>query len=499
MPPVPDPRPAAGAPAGHAAPNILWICTDQQRWDTLGCYGNSWVQTPHLDALAGSGVRFDQAYCQSTVCMPSRSSFLTGRYPRVTGCAQNGRDIDSRELLLPRLLRDRSGYVCGYSGKLHITRKDGENGVPPFDSGYDEIHWSPHLWPEFPHDQYRAWLSKQGQEFHHRPVGDRGLVLESMPEEFSQNRWCADRAIDFLARRGAANSPWMFSVNFFQPHYPFEPTAADLARYVPRLGEIPAPNFDPGELANKPGYQLRQHRSGAASTDVYGRWVYPEMSLEEHRLVRAAYWAMIDGIDREVGRMVAALDATGQRRRTIVLFMSDHGELLGDHGNYLKGPYLYDPSVRVPLIFSAPGAIAPDRVSPALVELVDLTPTLLEAAGVSDKGLHLQGRSLWPMLRGEAPLEKHKDEVVCEFTWVDGSPKFDAGSQFMLRDHHHKIVISDHEELGELYDMAAEPLERENLWNDPKHRALRDDLMVRVAKAMWRTTAAPPAASAGWG
>ena len=147
-------------------PNILWICSDQQRFDTLGCYGNEFVRTPNLDGLAESGILFERCYSQSPVCTPSRTSFLTGRYPRTTRCRQNGQSIPDDEVLVTRLLAD-AGYTCGLSGKLHLSTCNPQ-ACPTIErrinDGYTEFHWSHHPSPDWPANEYIHWLREERSE-----------------------------------------------------------------------------------------------------------------------------------------------------------------------------------------------------------------------------------------------------------------------------------------------------------------------------------------------
>ena len=168
-------------------------------------------------------------------------------------------------------------------------------------------------------------------------------------------------------------------MNPFDPHHPFDPPADYLARYLDRLDEIPLPAYRDGELDDKPVFQRRFHEVGAYN--VPGAFRYGDLTGRNHRLVRAAYWAMVDLIDVQVGRILDALEHTGQRDRTLVIFTSDHGEMLGDHGIYLKGPFFYEQAVGVPLIVSLPGTIGGGRASDALIEAADLAPTLPRRRG----------------------------------------------------------------------------------------------------------------------
>ncbi|MBT3288719.1 MAG: sulfatase-like hydrolase/transferase [Victivallales bacterium] len=469
-------------------PNILWICTDQQRFDTLGCYGNPFVHTPHLDRLAREGTRFEYAFSQSPVCTPSRAAFLTGRYPRTCRGRQNGADIPGSEVLVTKLLAD-AGYVCGLAGKLHLRACNpshlGENGVESrIDDGYTDFHWSHHSGVMRPsRNEYWDWLAEHGLQFHNEPCAESKCITYAMTGETSQTAWCAEKVADFVRERSMDGKPWLFSVNLFDPHHSFDAPREYMERYLDRLDEIPLPVHWKGELDNKPLWQTNDARNGGYGLDRKFAW--RNLSDMDHRLIRASYWAMCDMIDDYVGRMLAALDETGQRENTIVVFTSDHGELIGDHGIYLKGPFFYDCSVRVPLIVHWPGRVAAQE-SPALVELLDLPQTLLDAAGLPHHP-GMQGRSLWPLLTGEAPSDEHRDSVYCEYynacNGHNGSFEQPAMAT-MLRTRQHKLTVAHGQDQGELYDLAADPQELRNLWDDPAAVATKAELLVQLSDRM---------------
>ncbi len=464
-------------------PNILWICTDQQRWDTLGCYGNTFVTTPNLDKLAANGMVFDNAFSQSPICTPSRASFLTGRYPRTTRDRQNGQNIPDDEVLVTKLLAD-AGYTCGLSGKLHLSTchpkycPDTERRI---DDGYSIFHWSHHPGPDWPTNEYGIWLSSRDVKFKRNvKFDDSKHVLEGMPEEHHQTTWCVNKAIDFLSNAENHGRPWLFSVNIFDPHFSFDPPRAYLEPYLEKLEEIPLPNYVEGELVNKPHTQQPDVR---AQYGGQGPFVADEMSAGEHRLATAAYWAMCDLIDAQVGRLLDALEATGQAENTIVIFMSDHGEMLGDHNIYWKGPWFYEPAVHVPLIVSWPAKIKPGR-SKALVELQDLAPALLEAAGLEPHP-GMQAKSLLPLLLGEADPDRHQDDIYCEY--YNGMPcKAEEHGAFatMLRDERYKLVVNHGWHVGELYDLEEDPTESKNLWADPSRQERKLAMMKRLCDRM---------------
>jgi arylsulfatase len=474
-------------------PNILWICTDQQRFDTLGCYGNPYVHTPNLDRLAAQGVLFEQAYCQSPVCTPSRASFLTGRYPRTTRCRINGQAIPVDEKLVSKLLAE-GGYTCGLSGKLHLS--PAHPSVSPtterrIDDGFSEFHWSHHPEPDWPTDEYHHWLRGLGKKYKVRRLKGSKHVEIGMDAEYGQTAWCAERAIRFMEANAKFERPWMFLVDIFDPHHPFDPPQACLDRYLEVLGDIPLPAYVPGELDDKPHYQRGQHAGKK------GSFAYPSMSKKEHRLLRAAYWAMVDAIDLQVGRMLKALKRTGQLDHTLVIFMSDHGELLGDHGMYLKGPFFYDVSVRAPLIVSMPGTIKGGRQMSTFVELVDLAPTLLEAAGLPPYP-GMQGRSIWQLLSAGKSSMDHRDDVYCEHYDVSLKPGRDTAQATMVRTREHKLVVFHGEETGELYDLSQDPGEHDNKWANPAYESIKGELLLRLCDRMAETIDPLPPRVAPW-
>lgn len=484
-------------------PNILWLCTDQQRWDTLGVYGNSFVRTPHIDRLAQNGTLFERAYCQSPVCTPSRASFLTGRYPRTTRCRQNGQDVPDDEVLVTKLFRD-AGYTCGLSGKLHLSACN--PSVTPdmerrIDDGYAAFHWSHHSAPmppigsaghNWPTNEYNLWLRERGIEFRADPFEGSRHVQVSVPAEHHQTTWCAEKSINFIEANAAFGRPWLFSVNFYDPHHAFDPPEEYLRRYLENLDEIPLPAYLEGELDTKPKYQKIDHQGAYGGNAGFP---YPEMTDYDHRLVRAAYWAMCDLIDDQVGRILDTLERTGEIDNTVVVFMSDHGEMLGDHGIYLKGPYFYEPAIRVPLIVSWPGKIREASRIDSLVELTDLAPTLLDAAGLPPyEGM--QGRSLWPLLTGDEQM--HREDVYCEYynamPWHTESPP----QSTMIRTSTHKLVTFHGSTSGELYDLENDPNETHNRWNDSEYAAVKHQLFQRLCDRMAWTVDPLPKRRAAW-
>ena len=485
-------------------PNILWICSDQQRSDTLGCYGNPYVHTPNIDALAASGVRLSRAYVQSPVCAPSRASFLSGRYPRTCGVRQNGQDIPETEYLVPRLFAD-NGYVCGLSGKLHISTC--HPSVCPemerrIDDGYSFFSWSHHPAKagkgNWAGNDYTNWLTSQGIEYHTENLPDCRFVQKGMPAEYSQTTWCFNEAMRFIDQQDA-EQPWLFSINCYDPHHPFDPPAEYFDRYRPILDEIPLPSYVPGELEDKSIFQRHDHE-GAYNTP--GNFPYDEMTDHDHRCLTAAYWAMVDQIDHNVGRIVQHLKDIGQYENTIIIYTSDHGESLGDHGIYLKGPYCYETGVHVPFVIHWAGHTLSGVTRDALVEIVDLAPTLCQAAGI-DVPPSFQGRSFLPLITDGAAPDHHRDSVYAEFYNSNINHRNPLAFVTMVFDGRWKLVKAHAAEGApdagsELYDLASDPQEHVNLYGKPEYMAEQARMLALLTDRMAQTCDPLPVRRAFW-
>ena len=453
------------------APNILWICTDQQRYDTIGALGNPYVSTPNIDRLVAEGVAFTHAYCQSPICTPSRASFLTGMYPSATHAIRNGNDyFPSAYPLVTRTLAD-IGYDCGLIGKLHLASAY-RRVEPRADDGYRYWQYShaPRDDWEQGHD-YADWVRTKGYI-----LGELNRNPEGVPAALHQTTWCAEKTIEFI--REAREGPWLASVNIYDPHPPFNPPQTHREQYDPAA--MPPPLFRESDIAQQTRLQAVDFQSKVRHPDALDirNPILPRaaerVGATDAKTLKAAYYAMIQLIDEQLGRILETLEQTGQREDTVIIFTSDHGETLGDHGLIQKGCRFYEGLVRVPLIFSWPGRFAKGLRSDALVELVDKTPTLLELAGLTPpEGMH--GRSLLPILTGEADLDSHRDFVRCEY--YDAVDLRDHSFATMYRDERYKLAVYHGHEEGELYDLQDDPDEFSNLWWDPEKQGIKLELL----------------------
>ena len=462
-------------------PNILWICTDQQRWDTIHALNNDVIRTPNIDRLCAEGIAFTRAYTQSPICTPSRISFLTGRYPSTVHVNRNGDawfPTDKEPGLITRALRD-AGYDLGLAGKLHLTACNGRVEQLPEDKyGYRIFKWSHHpapedFWPTPQHD-YQQWLADQDVDWNtaynadaDSPWNIPGYCRPGIAAEYHQTTWCAEEAIAFMTE--VREGPWLMSVNPFDPHPALDPPLSYLEKMD--IDTMPLPLFRESELESQLRFDGIDHQTETP--------VSPH-DYDARRMV-AAYYAEIELIDDQVGRMLDALEASGQRENTIVIFTSDHGEMLGDHGLLWKGCRFYEGAVRVPLILSWPGHIQAGVVSDALVELTDIVPTLLDALAMPIPP-HIQGKSLWPLLTGQVAPDHHRDFVRCEYH--DALDRQYASHANMLRDDRYKIVVYHGHDIGELYDLREDPDEYVNLWDDLAMQDVKYTLMKQLFDAV---------------
>ena len=439
-------------------PNILWYCTDQQRFDTVGALGNPHVQTPTLDRLGAEGVPLTHAYCQSPICTPSRSSFLTGMYPSRVHNTRNGNEsFPDSPPVITKLIAE-SGYECGLVGKFHL-QSAGYRTEPRLADGYTYWKFS-HAprddWPDG-HD-YADWVRQRGGDLDAMRHSEEGVH-----PELHQTTWASERAIEFIRR--PHSQPWLLSVNIYDPHPPFIPPKAYAERFDPAL--LPGPYFRESDLAQQ------QKLSGI---DFQGEVKRPED--RDAKAIQADYYAMIAQIDDQFARILEVLEETGQRESTVIIFTSDHGEALGDHGLLEKGCRFYEGLVRVPLIFSWPGHFQSGLQCHGLVELLDMTATIVDAAGLPQPE-YMQGRSLIPILCGEAPPDQFRDFVRCEYFdaldqhFTDGTGTFAT----MYRDRRYKLSVYHGHNLGELYDLQEDPWEFNNLWDVAEYQRLKNDLI----------------------
>jgi arylsulfatase len=472
-------------------PNIIWYCTDQQRYDTIRSLGNEFINTPNIDRLVSSGVSFLNAYCQSPICTPSRASFLTGKYPATHQVFRNGNAFfPDDQTLVTKILTD-NGYDCGLIGKLHLSRGDILEKRPKND-GYRYFKWSHHPNPDYPegHD-YAIWLEEKGVNPIELYSKLSGAIGAGVPDELHQTTWCTEMALNFINedRQG----PWMLSINPFDPHPPFDPPPEYLSRYNPE--DLPLPIFQDSDIEHQKLFKDIDQQTREAIDPRK----YKEMSSDvpevprgdlgsvppkhyDPQLVKAYYYAMIEKIDQSVGVLIDELERLGELENTIFIFTSDHGELLGDHGLIYKGCRFFESLVHIPLVISWPTKFSQNVRKEALVETIDIAPMLLEVAGIAIPE-DMQGKSLIPLLVEENLDGKqiHKEFVSCEYHGaIGGDIMTDQTHGVMYFDGKYKVCVYHGHEVGEIYDLENDPSEFNNLWFSSDFQNTKADLINRA-------------------
>lgn len=461
-------EPAATAAGGERRPNVLLLMADQQRVDTLDPQGP--CHTPNLDALAGRGVRFTRALTPNAICSPSRASMMTGLYPSRHGMVDCTHAVaDYRASLREGLpmwsqrLHD-AGYAGGYFGKWHVERS---NLLERF--GFDEYvhHHS---------DEYRDYRREQGvaktPAFSHRLLlqhpGYRDYMLYGVhedPLEATEPYYLYSRGIDFVQRHAGAAQPWCCVVSTLDPHDPFVVPRAYYDQYDPDTFSVPASYDD--DPRDRPALQRRL------------RSVWRDVQPHHIREAMACYYASCTFLDVQVGRILTALDETGQRDHTLVIYTTDHGEMLGAHGLFLKGATPYKEVYNIPLVVAGAGVRAPGRTCAAYVNHVDMAPTLLELTG-SAPIADVDGCSLGPLLRAEVD---HTAETATP--WDEGYAEFHGTrlnyTQRIVWWQRWKYVYNGFD-IDELYNLADDPQEQRNLAGEPEQRAMLEAMAAR----MWR-------------
>jgi len=456
-------------------PNILWICADQQRHDTIHALGNRLIHTPALDRMVADGCTFLNAYTQSPVCTPSRACFLTGRYPKTTGVNRNGNEyFPQDEVLVTKIFAD-NGYDCGLVGKLHLSAAENMVEVRP-DDGYRFFEWSEH-----PHDDwdaghdYQNWLKAQGVCWDDNyclgngrnqssqdnawkrimPVGKGG-----MKSKYHQTTWAFKRAEHFIGSNHSGK-PWLLSINIFDPHPPYDPPL----EYRMKLdaNNMPLPTWNDDDFSNKPHYYRQDYEHGSQGGTGPCAKAFDD---DTKRQLVADYYAQIEHTDAQLELLLSNLQKGGHLDNTIILFHSDHGEMCGDHGLYWKGAYSYEQLLHVPMIFVWENHIVKNLHSSALVELVDIAPTLLELAGI-EIPYYMQGKSLAGILTGKADPERHKDAIHSEYYYA--MPGIHEYYISIYSDGKYKIAVHHNEPISELYNLEEDPNEFQNLWNNPAY------------------------------
>jgi arylsulfatase A-like enzyme len=518
-------------------PNFLLITTDQHRADHLGCYGNKQVRTPNIDALAERGRRFERFHVATGVCMANRASLMTGRMPSLHGTRCNGIPLARSETTFVELMR-AAGYFTGLVGKCHLQNMtdlapeaprpcppEGKHPPPPhladavkdrwYEGGYDmELlrNWRDNpshqvATPYYGFDHvdlatmhgdmvdadYARWLQSQ--------VGDIELVRGSanalpdarysapqawrtrVPEHQYPSSWIGERAKAFLTDAAQSEEPYFLHCSFPDPHHPFTPPGKYWDMYDPNEIELP-PSFHL-DIGGSFAPVAALHRERAEGRGRINSTVGYAATESEAKQALALTYGMITLIDDVIGNVLSHLKTLGLDENTVVIFTSDHGDFMGDHGLLLKSALHYQSLVRVPFIWAEPKNCdmpSPGKATAVLASTVDISTTILSRSGLAPN-FGIQGLDLTPAIQGQDSPKR--TAVLIE---EDGhAPTFGLKVPVRARSvitETHRLSIYDQSDWIELYDLENDPHELVNLINDPAHAQVRSHMFEILAREM---------------
>lgn len=486
-------------------PNILLISADQHRADCFGFEGRN-IKTPHLDRLAAQGTHFSNCITPTVVCQPARASILTGQLCRTHGVHDNGIDLKPEvgEKGFAGSMA-ASGYETAFFGKAHFStfHTFEATGTPeclkssaaypntwngPY-MGFEhvELMLVGHNWflPEKPpHGQhYERWFYADGEgdkknDLYRENAGDTKDAAQTwhskLPVAWHNSTWTADRTIEWLKHGRDQDEPFCTWVSFPDPHHPFDAPEPWSRLHDPK--DVDLPKNRTRDFEGKPWWheavltsEPTGDKKGAEIRKSYSR--IPPQTDDQLREIIANTYGQIALIDHNVGRILIALEEAGLDENTIVIYISDHGDWLGDHGLILKGPMHYEGLLRVPMIVKGPGVPIGKRVDEP-VSTLDLGPTFFDYGG-ADALQTQHGQSLRPLIETEGAT---RDFAMNEWELLPTR----AGVPLSLRTVRtktHKMTVDFHSGAGELYDLAADPDEMRNLFDNAGYSDLKDSLM----------------------
>ncbi|MBN1419042.1 MAG: sulfatase-like hydrolase/transferase [Planctomycetes bacterium] len=457
-------------PAPGRKPNILWLMSDDHAAYMTGIDGNGLVRTPNIDRLARGGAWFRHAYCNSPMCTPSRQSYLTGRYPHATGVTMLPSALSDRETTLAEILSE-AGYRTGAIGKMHFNSARTHGFEYIYDRGQVAAHRKLHPpkpvakeievqppWKPFK-DPARIWLNA------------RSLPI-AIHDDDADGTVFARVAGEYIAQRARAREPFFLVASFYEPHSPFRFPVEFAGSFDP--ARFPVPEVFPEDRPQIPA-------------------IFRDLSPAEKKGIAAAYATSLAFMDRNLGRVLDALDRAGLAEETLVVYVGDNGYSLGHHGRFEKHTF-YEESVRCPLAIRYPAAFGAGQTPEALAEFVDIVPTILDVAGLPVPG-NVHGRSLRPILEGKA--REHRGEVFAEYYHNEECMIRTARWKYIFRVG--KRIRDDGYETGSpppgrteiLFDLEEDPRESRNAI--AAHVDAATDLRARAVERFRRTWRDPSA------
>ena len=437
--------------------NVLFIFSDQHAQKVAGCYGDAVVRTPNMDRLAGEGVQFDNAYCPSPICVPSRMATLTARWPHRQECWTND-DMLRSDLPSWLHMAGAAGYDPALIGRLHAIGPDQSHGYASRAVGDHS--------PNHPGSARQSMGVLSGTNDPNREsLENSGPGMSAYQ---AKDEAVTDAAVKWLLETGAAKKasgqPFCLTVGYMLPHPPY---VADREAFDAYNGRVPPPSIDPADMVGEWHHWWRSARKVA------------DVSVAERDRARAAYWGLVQRLDEMIGRVLGAVAEIGAMDDTLIVYASDHGDHLGERGLWWKHTF-FEESVKVPLIMRLPGVLPAGERRDHVVNLIDLGQTLLEAMG-TEQLPNTDGRSFWSVAQDRSAC--WRNETFSEYCtdpvphWTNGR----AVQQRMIRSDNWKLSIYDSEP-PLLFDLKTDPEERSNRANDPACADVLRSLMARLTE-----------------
>lgn len=466
-------------------PNIVMIWTDEQRADSMACYGNTHVQTPNLNRLADQSVVFEHAYCTQPLCTPSRASILTGLWPHQHRCIRNNEPLSPSVPTLAEMLP--SEYRCAYYGKWHlgdeVIAQRGFSEWCSIEDNYRPYYSDPkhlEIFSDYHHFLVRNGFAPDSRAADGARVFGRSTAAV-MAERYTKAAFLGREAARFI-REQSSSQPFFLSVNMLEPHMPFVGPLNDM--------------YDPDELPVGPTFAKKppadaswRNRFLADRYESNGHGGFSLRTEADWRRLRANYYGLVSLVDSAVGDILDALESSGRNEDTIVVYTSDHGEMMGDHG-LLGKSVLYEESVRIPLLMQVPG-VSPRTVS-GRISQIDLAPTLLELAETPPPQ-RLSGTSRADTVRS-TKADLHENDVFVEWnpslaTDEGEETGRDADTVRLGRQSWQSIISASGWKLNlsqddrcELFDLNSDPNEETNLYDDPQQQHTVEELSERIRR-----------------
>lgn len=460
-------------------PNLLFIWTDEQAARTMKAYGNDKIRTPNFDRLAASGVVFENTYVSQPVCTPSRATVMTGLWPTQSTMVKNGFVLPAGAQCFPEIVADRA-YRTGYIGKWHLGDEQfAQHGFQEWVSLEEYSNYSPGR--DAPRrSDYWHYLSDLGYKPDHANGQFTREFASTLPIEHCKPRFLEQKTVDFLTRH--RDEPFILYVNFLEPHMPYSGPLNSL--YDPAEVDLP-PNFNDPVDDDEP-LVYREAAKKSATQPLYG---FPLRTEAQWRRVIANYWGLTTQVDRSVGAILDALDRLGLADDTIVVFTSDHGDMMGSHRLIAKD-VMYEESAKVPLIIRAPRRGWQSRAVAQPVSHIDLVPTLLDLMNAKPApAVHLPGKSLAPLVESAAATADH---VFIQWNGFDRrfatyltKPDQPAEPHTLQQIYARAVVSPDGWKLNltdcdrhQLFDLRHDPHETKNLYYSGQHQ----DVIARLTR-----------------